>query len=71
MHTSKVAPPHASKEKASLITSLAMIPPSTRSTVRTLVARRDWWVVSDRVMGGGGEDERGGEGKREGVDEGE
>lgn len=36
MHTSKVAPPHASKEKASLITSLAMIPPSTRSTVRTL-----------------------------------
>ena len=41
-HTPKVAPPHASKEKASRRTSLASTAPSTRSKVRTRVARRDW-----------------------------
>ena len=44
LYAPKVAPPHASKEKASRSTSLASTAPSTRSSVRTLVARRDWWA---------------------------
>mmetsp|Transcript_26967 Transcript_26967/g.45119 ORF Transcript_26967/g.45119 Transcript_26967/m.45119 type:complete len:213 (-) Transcript_26967:892-1530(-) len=44
MHTSNVAPPQHSTLKASASRVLATLAPLTRSSVRTLVASRDWWA---------------------------